>query len=323
MKNTFVVLFCLFLVASNAQKENIVLTLHLKNGDVISGKSDLREISFKTDYGNLKLPVSDVNSINIGLQNSEFDKARLLDLLDKLDSGTEKDKEHAFDEIIKMNEGSIPFIKSYIGNSKEKESRNDLSVHVLFEVMLAKYNIKRNYNIYDEIFHNGKSTLEGTWQFEDLLLESAYGRIRINRKSIESVDVKVLTADGFEKNNSFKIFANRYITGNKDGGWLNTGILVKKGEQLQLETVGEVILESISGSKFTADGGINDAPAPVDKNVVYGNLVLKIGEKGKMIKGGEKMNFISNKTGIIYLSIYEIVYNLNNSGYFDVNVKVK
>jgi len=319
------IFFILFFSSSilNAQIENIVFTLHLKNGDIITGNSDITEITLKTDYGNLRFPVGDINSIKIGLQDSNFDKARLLDLLTKVDEANTKEKERAFDEIIKMNEGAIPFIKSYLQNSKESNTNNDISVRVLFEVMLSKYKISKNYSLYDEIVFNGKNSVEGNYDFQSIVLESDYGRIRIERKSIESIDIKILKDEGFLKNNTFKVFANKYVSGNKEEGWLNTGILVKKGEQIKIMADGTISLASLSGNSYTPDGGLNGSPGPTDKKLNYGQLMFKISQNGKPKKVGDNITITADKTGIIYLSIYESVYNSANTGYYNAKVIVK
>lgn len=313
----------LFSIITFSQIENVVFTLHLKNKDIITGTTDITEIPLKTSYGNLTFPVGDINSINIGLQNANFDKANLLNLLDKLDFGNAKEKERAFDEIIKMNEGSIPFIKSYMQNSKQNNTNEDVSVEVLYEVMLAKFNVSRNYNLYDEIVFNGKNSVEGTFDFSDILLETDYGRIRINRKDIESIDIKILAEEGFTKDNIFKVFANQFVYGNKENGWLNTGILVKKGEQIKITADGTISLASLSGNTYTPDGGINGAPGPTDKKVNYGQLIFKISQTGSPIKSGENITYTADKTGIIFLSIYETVFNTANTGYYNAKVSVK
>ncbi len=324
MKRLFIVLFFfLSYFLSYSQIENIVFTLHLKNGDVITGNSDITEIELKTNYGNLKFPVGDINSINIGLHNSSFDKAKLLSLLEKLDNGSSKEKNNAFDKIIAMEEGAIPFIRSYIQNTKNIDLSNDVSVNVLYEVMLAKFNVSKNYSLYDEIVFNGKNSVEGEYSFDNLLLETDYGRIRIERKSIKSIDIKILAEEGFTKDNTFKVFANKYVSGNKEEGWLNTGILVKKGEKIKITADGTISLASLSGNTYTPDGGLNGSPGPTDKKINYGQLLYKISQNASPKKVGENMSAVADKTGIIYLSIYETVYNAANSGYYNAKVKVK
>jgi len=319
----FFLIFILISLFSFSQVENVIYTLHLKNGDIISGKIDVDEIVLETNYGKLTFPIGDINSINLGLQNSNFDKSKLLDLLEILSSSNKNNsaKERAFDEIIKMKEATIPFIKSYMQSTKEYND-SEFSVNVLYEVMLSKYNITKNYSIYDEIIFNGKNSVEGTYSFENIVLETDYGRIKIERNFIQSIDVKIVE-DGFRKDNTFKVLANKYISGNKEKGWLNTGILVKKGDKLKIVADGTIRLASLSGNTYTADGGINGAPGPLDKKINYGQLLYKISQSGKAQKAGDNLNIEVEKTGILYLSIFETVYNPANTGYYNVKVRVK
>lgn len=320
------ILFISILLTFNlsAQVENVVFTLNLKNGDKITGNIDVSEILLETDYGKLSFPIADINTINLGLMNSSFDKAKLLDLLDIIDSSNKSNtvKERAFDEIIKMNEGAIPFIKSYLQNSKEFNN-SDLSVTTLYEVMLSKYNVTKNYSIYDEIKFNEKNSIEGNYSFKNIILETQYGRIKIERKLIKSIDIKTISNDGFSKDNVFKIFSNKYVSGNQEKGWLNTGILVKKGNKIIITADGTIRLASLSGNTYTPDGGVNGTPGPLDKKINYGQLLFKVGQNGKVQKAGDNIKIEASKTGILYLSIFETVFNVANTGYYTAKVLVK
>lgn len=320
------ILFISILLTFNlsAQVENVVFTLNLKNGDKITGNIDVSEILLETDYGKLSFPIADINTINLGLINSSFDKAKLLDLLDIIDSSNKSNtvKERAFDEIIKMNEGAIPFIKSYLQNSKEFNN-SDLSVTTLYEVMLSKYNVTKNYSIYDEIKFNEKNSIEGNYSFKNIILETQYGRIKIERKLIKSIDIKTISNDGFSKDNVFKIFSNKYVSGNQEKGWLNTGILVKKGNKIIITADGTIRLASLSGNTYTPDGGVNGTPGPLDKKINYGQLLFKVGQNGKVQKAGDNIKIEASKTGILYLSIFETVFNVANTGYYTAKVLVK
>ena len=321
---SIILFFILSSLCSFSQIKNIVFTLHLKNGDILTGTTDITEIKLETNYGKLLFPVGDINSINIGIHNTSFDKANLIDLLEILDSKNKNNsaKEKAFDNIVEMNEGAIPFIKSYLQNSKEFDD-SDLSVSILYEVMLSKYNVKNNFSVYDEVIFDGKNSIKGTYEFENIVLETEYGRIRIQRKSIKSIDIKILTKDGFSKNNTFKLFANKYVSGNKEDGWLNTKILVKKGDKLKILADGTIRLASLSGNTYSPDGGINGAPGPLDKKINYGQLLFKISQSGKPQKAGDNIDITIEKTGVLYLSIFETVYNPANTGYYSAKVKLK
>lgn len=322
MKNLFFLVFLALGVQAGAQTELVELSVHLKNDDILTGTSELRTINFKTDFGSLAFPIDAINSIEIGLKDSRFDKGNLLSLLANVDQGSSKEKEKAFDEIIAMDEGAIPFIKAYLNSSTGlSSSEDDLSVQTLYEVMLAKYKVSRNYSLNDILTYKNEFRVEGIFDFTAITVETNYGRIKIERNDIARIDVK-LVSQGISNQNTFKLFANQHISGNKEEGWLNTGILVKKGEKINLSASGQIMLASLSGNTYSPDGGVNGSIGAVDNKATYGQVVFKIGQHGTEIKAGDNYTAYAAQTGIVYLAIYESVYNSANSGYYTVNVKV-
>jgi hypothetical protein len=305
------------------QSEEIQLSIHLKNDDVLTGTSELRTLVYKTDFGTLTFPIDEINSIEIGLKDSRFDKGNLLTLLGKIENGLANEKEKAFDEIVKMDEGAIPFIKAYLGSSSSAAvpSTIDISVQTLYEVMLAKYKVSRNYSLNDILTYKDEFRIEGNYEFASLLLDTDYGRIKIERNDIARIDVKIVS-QGISNNNTFKLFANQNISGNKEEGWLNTGILVKKGDKLTMNAKGQVILASLSGNTYTPDGGVNGTLGAESNKPSYGQVVYKISQGGMENKAGDNLNAYAAQTGILFIAIYESVYNSANAGYYTVKVKV-
>jgi hypothetical protein len=322
MKKYFFLLFNFFFLCSFAQTEEVELSIHLKNGDILTGITELRTIAFKTDFGTLNFPIDQINSIEIGLKDSRFDKGNLLNLLNKIEIGSNQEKEQAFDEIIAMDEGAIPFIKAYLSSSNTNTSSStDISVQTLYEVMLAKYKVSRNYSLLDILTYNNEFRVEGSYEFSELLLKTNYGLIKVERNDMARVDVKIVT-QGISNKNTFKLFANQHISANKDDGWLNTGILVKKGDIISIQANGQIILASLSGNTYTSDGGVNGSSGIESNKPSYGQVVFKISQGGSESKAGDNFTGAAAQTGILYLAIYESVFNSANSGYYTVHVNV-
>jgi hypothetical protein len=322
MKNIPLLIALLSNIFIFAQTEEIQLSVHLKNNDILTGTSELRTILYKTDFGNLNFPIDEINSIEIGLKDSRFDKGNLLNLLSKIENGDSKEKEQAFDEVITMDEGSIPFIKAYLGSSNGQGlPSTDISVQTLYEVMLAKYKVSRNYSLNDILTYKDEFRIEGNFDFSSLLLDTDYGRIKIERNDIDRIDVKIVS-QGLSNNNTFKLFSNQHVSGNKDEGWVNTGILVKKGDKITITSKGQIVLASLSGNTYTADGGVNGTLGVEGSKPSYGQVVYKISQSGTERIAGDNFSGYGAQTGILFLAIYESVYNSANSGYYTTNVKV-
>jgi len=52
-------------------------------------------------------------------------------------------------------------------------------------------------------------------------------------------------------------------------------------------------------------------------------VVYKIGEYGEMMQAGSKFEGTANEEGVIYVSIYETVYDKTNTGSYSVKVVKK
>ena len=323
-KITFLIPFIFWFVLLFAQSnQKVSLTLHLKNGDIISGVSAIENITFETDFGTLNFPIKEVNSIDLGLQDSRFDKATLLNFLEDIELGNDKKREAAFDAIAEMDEGAIPFIKAYLEIADASvQSNTDLTVQTLYDVMLAKHNVPRNFRLNDVLTYNDMFKVEGHFKFTDLNIEADFANLKIDRNSIQKIDIKAIES-GLLSKNTFKVYANHHISSNKNDGWLNTGILVKKGQQIKISAKGQVVLASLTGNTYTPDGGVNGNVGPSDSKLTFGQVAFKIGQNDDPRKAGDSFTGIANQTGIVYIAIHESVFNSANSGYYTVNVEVQ
>ena len=188
----------------------------------------------------------------------------------------------------------------------------------------------------DVVEINYTYNIAGQTNIKSLEVKTEYGILTIPGEKMESIEV-FNTADG---QTAFKLIGSKHISSNTAGGWLNTGIMVKKGQKLTISANGQVVLASLSGAKYTPDGktvgtstttpSYDYAPLAVEESATntysyptYGNVVFKIGEHGVMTRAGDKYTGISNETGILYLSIYEEVYNAQNAGSYLVKVELK
>ena len=119
------------------------------------------------------------------------------------------------------------------------------------------------------------------------------------------------------------MIASQHIHGNKNGGWLNTGIFLEKGTSFAIIASGEVTLASLSNNIYTPEGKKGSSYKNTSNYPTYGNVIYKIGENGTLYKASSKEKVIAKESGTLYLSIYETVYNQNNKGAYVVRVNVE
>src|SRR5690606_1457889 len=105
---------------------------------------------------------------------------------------------------------------------------------------------------------------------------------------------------------------------------------VKNGQTISIAANGEVTLASLSNNKYKLDGSVknnneedNSGNSSNSTSRVYGNVVFNIRDNGTTTKAEGKFTEKATSTVMLYLSIYETVYNANNSGFYVTNVSVK
>ena len=225
-----------------------------------------------------------------------------------------------------MSVNSIPLISDYIATEDYKPSEYmDFTPEKAMNDMKSAYGVEDGYSDKDIVSIDYQYSMGGTFSLTSIALKTDYGDLTVPKEKIREVQVTYFDEAVGDK--SFKLLASKYISGNNNGGWYNTGIKVKNGQKISITASGEVALESLSGNKYTPDGpsGTDNGNSDYSSGnyPTYGNLVYRIGEFGEMQKAGSKYNGNAKGDGTIFLSIYESVYNAANTGYFTVKVNVK
>ena len=119
MKKIFLLLFTVFLFAhvfadKNTKKEKVTFTVHMRNGDVISGTTSIRTLIVSTSYGPLAFPIGSINNVKIGIYNPEMDKESVTKLIDKLYNLKPEIQKEAFESLVQQEPGAISVIKEYM-----------------------------------------------------------------------------------------------------------------------------------------------------------------------------------------------------------------
>lgn len=303
-----------------------MVTVTMKNNDVLSGKVQLNKLLVKTPYGDLRIPADRITSLQLGIPADHTKDAEVLGKLKKLDA-TPAEAETAYNSLLSMGPGILGFVKQYAESTEYKVSdRENFTVEDLLDALYEQAGISYGESVNDVIRFDGSNTVEGSVELPDLALQSNYGTLTIKRDMIKSIEIALLE-DAAMGDNTFKLKANTHISGNDYGkGWLSTGIKVQAGDKFLITASGKVVLQSLSGGVFGPDGyvsGVKDAAYTEDMETRYGSVVYKVGENGEQHNAGSKTEGIADDDGIIYLSIYETVYNKDNTGFYIAKVTRK
>ncbi len=310
---------------AQSSKEHAEVRVTLRDGSIFNGTVKIKTVVLETDYGKLTIPFKNVGYIDVGITPDITNKSKIIDLIVKLSSDIEQVRKSAYDELLKIKINSVPVIKNYLFSDKyEPATHSDYTAENVLEELEITHNLTENYSENDVVSIDYQYLMGGVYSFQDIDLKTLYGNLKLPKERIKKIEVLYVPGEeGSSK--TFILNASKHISGNASGGWLKTGIMIKKGQKLNISATGEVVLQSLSGGKYTPDGVVGTQTGLGYDNTYaqYGNLVFKIGEQGTMTVAGSKYNKVADNTGLLYLSIYETVYNASNSGYYNVKVMVK
>ena len=338
MKTTiYSLVFAGFLSLASLAQKQVEVSLKLRDGSNVSGITSLSDVSLVTDYGKLIIPIKSINSIKVGIPNDKaiYDKAK--SYLAQLNNSNDAIKKGSYEELVKLGIKAIPAVSDFISDPKNNlEYAGEYTPDNVFNELKANANIDDYTDGKDIISIDGMYTIGGYYEFTKLEVKTEYGNLSIPKEKIKNMDVTFSNTDGSNEMN-FKLIASKNISGNTTGGWLKTGIVLKTGQHFSIQASGEIVLASLSNQKYKPDGsyesstgekypaaGIADEYSSTTAYPSYGNVVYKVGEATTTaLKAGAKYSGSATNSGMLYISIYETVYNAANTGSYNVKISLK
>lgn len=327
-----------FFFLSNAQKlVETEIRVNLRDGSTFTGKTVMGNVSFVTAYGKLEIPLQSVTALELGIQADKASEPKIINLIKQMGNSDETMRKSAYDELVKMSIGAIQVISDFIYSEKYVPAEyTDYTPEAALNELKSLHGADESVSDKDVITIDGMYTMGGTYDFKKIELKTEYGTLTLPKEKIRHIDVLYTpSGDGSEKN--FVLLGSKHISSNTNGGWLKTGIMVKQGQKINISATGEVTFASLSNNKYKPDGKIAGSTTSTEYDYgegdygygtssaypVYGNVVFKIGEGGTAQKAGAKFNGSANASGMLYIAIYETVYNASNTGSYNVRVGVK
>lgn len=330
-------LFINFLSFSQKQAE---VSLELLDGNIIKGTTSLSDIELVTAFGKLQIPISKVSHIEIGIgkDNSVSEKVKSnLKILST--SNVDETRKAAYNDIVKIGVKAIPFIQDFFNDPKNVSLEDTYTGEFTIDNALSE--IETANNVSSDLPREDILTIDnlylmgGNYNFTKLDIKTEYGNLSVPKEKIKTIDISIAMEPGSGEF-SFKLNATKNISGNTNGGWLKTGVVLKSGQRFSLVSNGEVTLASLSNSKYKPDGSSKTETAtewtkPYGSDdeggsggyPSYGQVVYKIGDGStENLKAGAKFNGAAKKSGMLYISIYETVYNAANKGGYNVKLSL-
>lgn len=311
----------------------VEVVAYLRNGSVIIGKNTtLKNVSVKTDYGTLIIPLSEVFSIEPGIFSSVNVDKEVQKNIGLYLTGNESAKASVKQRIMEIGIEAIPPLDKYLNSNSDMDQEVMADLYELLNALRATHSYSRD--TYQDIVSYGfDSRVAGEISWDRIDITTAYGKMVIPPNDIAELHLSYIE-EGNISNRHYILNAATHITANNKGGWLNTGIRLTPGMTIKITANGQITLASLSNAVYTPLGPLNNSINGTDYQYQeestgiaiapqYGNIVYKIGEFGQLNSVPINQPVSVSEAGILYLSIYETIYDPNNKGSYKIKVEVK
>lgn len=333
MKKVVFAAICFCSVFTGFAQHDPELKVTLRDGNTMSGIAKVGTVTLITDYGKLEIPVKNISAIDIGIPADNTNKDKIIALVKQLAGTEEQMRKNAYEELMKMDVKAVPVISNFLNSSAyQPGSFSDYTPEGVLNELMVKFGVDDNFTTKDVVSVDYAYTMGGTYDFKKIDLKTEYGTLSIPKEKIRHIDI-VYTGSGEGSEMVFTLFASKHISGNTQGGWLKTGIQVKSGQHVSMYATGQVVLASLSNGKYGPDGAAKEGSTSTSSYEgeydsgstypTYGQLVYKVGESGTATKAGSKFSGSMYQNGMLYLSIYETVFNAANTGTYTVKINLK
>ena len=331
----------------------------LREGSIYQGFSNLNKIAVSTSYGNLSIPVSTLTSIKFKL---EFDTLKAISLMQDLKSSKNRLSQQVIDALIKKNSLNLYYSVKKMMSENENDTTEILNENLSnLNNQFVETFPNLNESIKSDYIDNGTDFIDFPCKIDkrsinSIYLKTSFGEINIPIYEIASLEINNRKGGNSETNlegyKKITLFANKNIYGNKnkEEAWLNTNIDIKEGDSILIVAKGKIVLQSLGGNSYLPNGKkintISSAPESSNDNYTpsYGKVIFKIDKslsssKSKQLQAkntaeddieidevyknaGDKYGDIADKSGTLFLSIYETIFKNTNSGSYSVYIKI-
>ena len=300
--------------APKKKKEPLPPMFWLRDSTRLAGIPKIATIHVETAYGQLAIPVAEVEMVRFAEGKRQELGGRIVDLITQLGHEEFDLREQAMEEIRKIGAAAVPALqKAKDSEDEEIKSRVEKLVEELEEeeddVDEAEVHTVPLKGEEDEIVTR-QFTARGRVLEESFTVDTKYGELVFHRKDI----VSVVFREPLIRKETFTVQGSMIAGQNR---WLDTNIDLEKDRPFEVTASGSVQLPNFGNVAATPEGTTN-APSRWE-NHPAGALVAKVGDGKAFLVGSEYAGKAPAK-GRLFLGL--ALQSNNGNGSFEVEVKV-
>ena len=269
-----------------------------------------------TKYGKLVIPAAEIRRLEFGFRYPEGVDATIDKAVAELGSPEFQTREDAQKELVKIGHYSIPKLRRA---TKSEDPEVVLRAHDALKRLEGALEQGQPELRDHDVAETAEFTAKGRIQINVLRVRTKH----FGETTVKLTDIRSFRSIGRAINGDVSIDAAKYAKTNQSE-WMETSIEVIAGQQLDVTSSGRVDQwPQGPGQYMVGPEGLADAKVPGNNSVgLPGQLIGRIGAKGRPFPIGAAYKGKANETGKLYLRIEASPWNCASTGSYKVVVNI-
>lgn len=290
--------------------------LYLRNGGVLVGRVGLEHMLVETRYGELRIPVEEIQQIRFARRIPEAEKERIQEAIDQLGDPDFDRRESAMQALRDIGSPARRFLRAALkAEDEEVKSRAESLLAEISEETEGETHLEDSIeplrDAEDDEVITSRFTIRGRVVRDSYGVETSYGELSVARADM----IGILLDPEMSISKRVTVPATTLVPGK----WLDTRLSFTAGRRIRFEA---------SGQLFVANYNLRCGPEGTTRysgstfnNLPMLSLVGKIGKRGKPFLVGQSSSTRARKQGRLYLGIVPFRRNYAATGQYKVKIE--
>lgn len=296
------------------------LRFHLMDGSILTGKLQTATLPVKTEFGDLVVPITSIESFSPGLASHPNLDAEIQQLIQKLADPAAKERDRAQSQLISYGPGLIPELQRFADDS---DAERKVRVATIIEEL---YGQEDDFTLDDgpavsmvrlDMIVTAQFNVAGSIQQDTFNIESKFGKLVVKLADIKAAE---------RVSNETPEVRRMVDVQGKDmapRSYRNTGIRVNRGDKIIINAEGQITMTPWGNNVMSGPDGMPQNGMYAGK-IPMGGLAGRIGDSGEEFMVGSKKSFVAKNSGTLYLgfAMQQNWANYQFPGKYEARVRV-
>jgi hypothetical protein len=278
------------------------ITLHLLDGNIISGNLSVNEITVDTQFGELVVPIEKIRSFTPGLDSYPKLAAEIEQHIKDLGSDDYKTREEAHkalaakgislrSELERYADDENAEIKRHVGEILKELDERAEDGEDLEEGSQEQPWIRLDTVVTTDF------TVIGQVSPRECLGDSKYGPLTVALADVKQGERRSDVKESIRKSLT--------VTGENlaQRKFKASGVRVEAGDKIAVKAEGSLIMSPWGSNAASGPDGAPNYGWYIPSQISGGTLVARIGDKGTVFKVGRQSNFVAKSSGVLQFAI--------------------